>query len=94
MFFMGGNVSKEPVITEKKDVLYAGDIKEDMTNCENWKNGDILRVITNSDRWIPFGTLVKHADADGCMCPFTSSEYHDRRAISDYHLKFHSRPVK
>ena len=89
-----GNVSKEPVIAEKKVVLYAEDIEEDMTNCENWKNGDTLRVTTNSDRWIPFGTLVKHVDVDGCMSPFTSSEYHDHRAISDYHLKFHSRLVK
>lgn len=89
-----GNVSKELVITEKKAVLYAEDIEEDMNNCENWKNGDILKVITLDNRMVPFGALVKHTDADGSMSPFTSSEYHDRWAISDCCLKFHSRPVK
>ena len=89
-----GNVSKELVATENKSVLYAGDIEEDMNNCENWKNGDILKVIAFDNRMVPFGALVKHTDADGSMSPFTSSEYHDCWSIADYHLKFHSRPVK
>lgn len=77
-----------------KTVLYAEDIEEDMTNSENWENGDILEVITYTDDMIPFGALVKHADVDGCESPYTSSEYHDCWAISDCYLKFHSRPVK
>lgn len=89
-----GNVSKEPVITEKKAVLYAEDIEEDMTNYENWKNGDILEVITHNDPTVPFGALVKHVDADGCWSPYTSSEHHNCWSIADCYLKFHSRPIK
>ena len=88
------NVSKEPAAKESKAVLYAEDIEEDMSSCENWENGDILEVITNSDGCVPFGTLVKHADVDGCLSPYTSSEYHDCWSIADCYLKFHSRPVK
>lgn len=77
-----------------KTVLYEEGIEEDMTNSENWENGDILEVITHTNDMIPFGALVKHADVDGCESPYTSSEYHDCWAISDCYLKFHSRPVK
>lgn len=89
-----GNVSKESAVTEKKVVLYAEDIEEDMTNYENWKNGDILEVIAHGNPMVPFGALVKHDDCDGADSPYTKSEYNGKWAIRPAYLKFHSRPVK
>lgn len=85
---------KEVVATENKAVLYADDIEEDMSSCENWKKGDILEVITHTDSMIPFGALVRHDDFDGDDHPYTRSEYSSKWAIDSKYLKFHSRPVK
>lgn len=81
------------VVDEKKSVLYAEDIEEDMTNYRNWEHGDVLEVITHDDPMVPFGTLVKHNDRDGDGSPYTKSEYSSKWAIDGEYLKFHSRPV-
>lgn len=82
------------VVDEKKSVLYAEDIEEDMTDYRNWERGDVLEVITHDNPRVPFGALVKHDDRDGDGSPFTKSEYSSKWAIDSEYLKFHSRPVK
>lgn len=38
--------------TEKKTVLYAEDIEEDMTNPKNWKVGDFVKVISTKSYYL------------------------------------------
>ena len=80
------------VVDEKKAVLYAEDIEEDMTDSRNWKKGDFVSVI-NRDRGDPFelGDVVKLLEA--CKTPYCSGEKHSKWAMLSEQLKFHSRPV-
>ena len=49
--------TKEMVATEKKAVLYAEDIEEDMTNPENWEVGDLILCVNGAGwkDWIDEG---------------------------------------
>lgn len=80
------------VVDEKKSVLYAEDIQEDMTDPRNWKKGDFVSVI-NTQSLDPFkvGDVVKLLEA--CETPYCSGERHSKWAMTSEQLKFHSRPM-
>ena len=80
------------VVDEKKAVLYAEDIEEDMSDRRNWKKGDFVTVIEPvcGD---PFtiGDVVELLDESAS--PYCSGERHSMWAMTSDQLKFHSRPV-
>ena len=91
------------VVDEKKSVLYAEDIEEDMDDPRNWKSGDVLEVIKNDSNlgyWV--GTKVKVVKTLENYIEFQfEDEYNVRHQelnspgadfMKEY-FKFHSRPV-
>ena len=95
------NVSEETAATEKKTVLYAEDIEEDMTDSRNWKVGDIIVATSHGyNKRLGVGyRLTKVGETIHYECldsRFTKNEYADNSEhgwlSSNY--KFHSRPVK
>ena len=88
------------VVEEKKSVLYAEDIEEDMTDSRNWKVGDIIVATSHGYnnrlgveyRVTKVGETIRYECLDS---RFTKNEYVDS---SEYewlssNYKFHSRPV-
>lgn len=80
------------VIDEKKAVLYAEDIEEDVGDSRNWKKGDFVSVI-NPDKGDPFGVGDVVELLEACETPYCSGEKHSKWAMMSEQLKFHSRPI-
>lgn len=91
------------VVDEKKSVLYAEDIEEDMGDSRNWKSGDVLEVIKNNSNlgyWV--GTKAKVVKTLENYIEFQfEDEYNVRHQelnspgadfMKEY-FKFHSRPI-
>lgn len=92
------NVSKESVIIEKKVMLYAEDIEEDMTNPKNWVVGDLLeRIQSGAIYEVTFKSVARieygkvSACPDAYLLPLIQDEDITWLRV---HYKFHSRPVK
>lgn len=76
--------------TEKKTVLYAEDIEEDMSDPKNWKVGDMIVCI---NRWIaPVGTLDVIQAVDNSYLYRTTGDCYALDTVSGI-WKFHSRPL-
>lgn len=81
----------ETLATEKKAVLHAEDIEEDMTDPKNWKVGDVIECI---NRWLaPVGTLDVIQSVDDTYLYRTTGDYCSFDTAAGL-WKFHSRPIK
>lgn len=95
-----GNVSKEPVVTEKKVVLYAEDIEEDMTNPGNWEVGDLfVRCEGKGTDYFEAGDNIRLIDKDvededEFYLKYEYLDESDYWYVKTENVKFHSRPVK
>ena len=91
------------VVEEKKSVLYAEEIEEDMSDPCNWKSGDVLEVIKNNINiryWV--GTKAKVVKT---LENYIEFQFEDEYIVRNQELnfpgadfmkeyfKFHSRPV-
>lgn len=82
--------SASQVPTEKKTVLYAEDIEEDMNDPKNWEVGDVIECV---NRWLaPVGTLDVIQAVDNTYLYRSTG---DRCSFDDAPeiWKFHSRPL-
>lgn len=81
------------VVDEKKSVLYAEDIEEDMTDPSNWKVGDYLECI--SEGWTNFNNrnLYEITDFHRLGYPVICGENNTIVVFLIDDFKFHSRPV-
>lgn len=92
---------KELVATEKKTVLYAYEIEEDMTDPENWEIGDLVEAIYNSsDSAYRAGEVyeiswLQWRSVDDCVVSTSlDSNECSTNGWGSTNFKFHSRPVK
>ena len=81
------------VVDEKKSVLYAEDIEEDMTDSRNWKVGDYLECI--NEGWTNFNkrNLYEITDFHHLGYPVICGEINIVAVALINDFKFHSRPV-
>lgn len=81
------------VVDEKKTVLYAEDIEEDMGDSRNWKVGDYLECI--GEGWTNFnnGNLYKITGFHCLGYPEICGENNTVAVFLIHDFKFHSRPV-
>lgn len=83
--------------TEKKIMLYAEDIEEDMNDPMNWKVGDKVEVISKDVQTIlPYGSIqeVTKIEDDGMCFTDAYDGCKDSFDCIPEYFKFHSRPNK
>ena len=82
------------VVDEKKAVLYAEDIEEDMTDPRNWKVGDFVQVVLKTDSiYCKVGDVFEVVGFNGDWIKVFKDSTGSENTINPKILKFHSRPV-
>ena len=84
------------VVDEKKAVLYAEDIEEDMTDPYNWKVGDLILCVngTGWTDWVDEGEIAEMVEElTSLLCLRTKYGKHAFSSVYCEDFKFHSRPV-